>query len=150
MRCLKTVQMSTSSNPSLSVKPKIVIAPEDVTTERGVSVTFICAAEGNPTPSGTTPHLPGCMAGYSPGFGDECTRPRYPAPRKSFHARDFKHGRIFAGKSLGKLGCYLPGSMAGYFCGDTREYEKSPREFVWMLMISQIKGCLRWCEYIYG
>ena len=33
------------------------------------------------------------------GYGE--TRPREPSPRKSFHASDFKHGRIFAGTTRG-------------------------------------------------
>ena len=43
------------------------------------------------------------MVEYFPGYRDEYTRPRYPSLRKSFHARDFKHERIFAGKSSGNL-----------------------------------------------
>ena len=34
--------------------------------------------------------------------------------------------------------------MASYFHGDTRKYEKRPREFAWMWMNSHIEGFLRW------
>ena len=40
--------------------------------------------------------------------------------------------------------------MAGYSRGDTREYEKSPLEFAWMWIISQIERFLRIFVEIYG